>query len=1716
MKAQTRISRLFASIAFTNIVLWLPCIGVHANAAIIISEFMAENSNGLRDEDGDRPDWIEIFNLGGADLNLDGWFLTDNGANLTKWRFPAVTLPPNSFLLIWASGKNRTNDPARLHTNFRLEKNGEFLALVDSATNVVSAFSPTFPAQQADISYGRDGADPSVVGYFSNPTPGALNRAAGDGIAAEPVLSLESGVYTNDSLTLTIEAAPNAVVYYTLDGSVPTLGSSVYSGPIVLSNNVTIKAVAYQPDFLPSAIVARTFVFLDASSRDFNSNLPLMILNTGGPVPANVPPGGPRRNGGLIVIDNPLGRASLRDAPQFVGPAAFELFGQTSLDFPKHPHRIEVQDASGNDLNVSLLGLPADADWQLQNPYDDKSFLNDFLGFELFEKMGRYAPRRRFVEVFVDNGTGKLSYPQDYYGIMVLFEKIEVDRHRVNIAELTPTNTTEPEITGGYIFKKDKDSVGDINFSSPGGLGFLGIPLKLHEPKPNEVRNNPGINSFFPGPGFTPAGSNQLNYLRNYLGSMERALYTNDWLTRTGTNHYSNYLDADSFVDQHWIVEFTKQIDGYRLSSFFTKDRGGKLKMEPIWGWKLSFGNCDFAQGGLTNNWYYEIIGEQDHPWLRRLITGSPAATDIAGDPDFTQKIADRWSVLRTNVLNATNVNDRIRDLSRLLDEAATRDFAQYPRLGTYVWPNPSGIGQGRDVDYVRPTNYFGTTTNSIIGQMTKFVLGRYLWIDSQFTGAPVFSESGGMVTNGLLVSISAGPGATIYYTLDGSDPRAPGGSVAANALIYSGPIAIASNVRIVARAKKVGAWKDTWSGPTAAAFYIALPPLRITEVMYHPAEPPPGLPIDVDDFEFIEVKNISDGALNVNGFTLSDGVQFTFPSVVLAAGQLAVVVKNIAAFQSRYGTNIFILGEFAGQLDNSSARLVLTGNLGEPIHDFTYRDDWHPATDGHGFSLVAVDETAPPDAWRTAAGWRPSNAIGGSPGTADTLPVTRPPVLINEALSHSESPLVDYIELHNPTAQPADISGWFLTDDFQTPRKYRVPDATVLPPNGFLVFDESHFNAMPGTPSNFTLNATGDAVFLFSGDGTNLTGHAHGFVFGPAAPGVSFGRHVTSIGEEDFVAQQQRTPGASNTAPLVGPVVLSEIMFHPPEVMSSGDNTGDEFIELRNISASTVQLFDPAHPTNTWQITGTVTYAFPPNTILGSGEHLLLVSFDPVANVSFAAAFRARNGVPEGVPLYGPWIGHLSNAGGNLELSRPDVPRPSDENDGSSPIVVPLVLVDRVNYSSTASWPGDGNGFGLSLQRLALAGYGNDPANWITAAPTPGTDYSPGVAPTIVSQPESQNVFFGTNLVLAVEAAGTPPLRYQWRFEGDDIPGATNASLVLNNFSAENSGVYNVRVFNSGGLVLSSNFVVVGRVGLQIVQQPAHRIVPLDGATNFTVVATASNPIHYQWRFNGSPITAATNATLVVTNIQTTNEGTYTAVVSDGYDTFITQPATLTIVFKPVWMLQPISQTAVEGGSVTFTVAASGTTPIHFRWRTNGITFTNAVFVITPSNSSLTIHNLTTNFNGMRFNVAPTNIAGQGVLSANAFLTVLRDSDGDGLPDDWEQGRPGFNPNDPSDAVRDDDADTMSNRDEYIAGTDYLDPLSYLKVDLSVDGGTILRFMAISNRTYTVQFSDQLGPAQWQKLADVLAKSSNRVEIVVDPAPAAKRYYRLATPLGP
>jgi len=355
------------------------------------------------------------------------------------------------------------------------------------------------------------------------------------------------------------------------------------------------------------------------------------------------------------------------------------------------------------------------------------------------------------------------------------------------------------------------------------------------------------------------------------------------------------------------------------------------------------------------------------------------------------------------------------------------------------------------------------------------------------------------------------------------------------------------------------------------------------------------------------------------------------------------------------------------------------------------------------------------------------------SPGDANWLVLTN--VFINEVLTHTDLPLEDAIELHNASDAPVDISGWWISDTRDDLRKFRVPTNTVLAPHGYMVFYEYQFNPEPGFPGSFAFSsARGDTVWFSATDASGqLTGYRDRAKYGPQFNGISFGRVPTSVGA-DFAAMQSLTfgtsvtagsppnllnmfrtgAGATNSPPRVGPIIISEIMYHPPPI-GTNDNLRDEFVELCNLTATNVSLYDPANATNGWRLRGGVDFDFNTSHSLAPGGFLLLVSFDPASNPSAVAAFRAAYGANG--TLVGPYTGKLDNGGASVELYAPDNPQTTGPDIG----LVPYVLVERIVYGDASPWPTNADGFGQSLQRVTLAAYGNDPANWLAAAPSAG-----------------------------------------------------------------------------------------------------------------------------------------------------------------------------------------------------------------------------------------------------------------------------------------------------------------------------------------------------------------------------------------------------------
>ena len=365
------------------------------------------------------------------------------------------------------------------------------------------------------------------------------------------------------------------------------------------------------------------------------------------------------------------------------------------------------------------------------------------------------------------------------------------------------------------------------------------------------------------------------------------------------------------------------------------------------------------------------------------------------------------------------------------------------------------------------------------------------------------------------------------------------------------------------------------------------------------------------------------------------------------------------------------------------------------------------------------------------------------------------------------------------------------------------------------------------------------------------------------------------------------------------------------------------------------------------------------------------------------------------------------------------------------------------------------------------------------------------------------------------------PPVEFQWKLNGVALPGETNATLFIAAAQTHDAGTYAVAVTQPAtGLSFETRPAqLTGPVVLT--QQPTNLNVRLGSNALFRVVATGIAPLAYQWRFNGTDILGATNGALSLTNCQLPDGGVYQVAVSNSFGLVTSALANLGILINPVITMQPLSQSVAVSGSVTFSIAVTGSpAPFTFEWRrgSQGV-WTN---VTSEPMSFFTLSNVQTNqAGGYRVVVKNAANAQPGIISSNAVLTVLADTDGDGLPDEWEAAH-GLSHTNSIDATLDPDGDGVTNAQEYQAGTDPNDPQSYLRIGgVSCDGTNILRvsFVAISNRTYAVQARENFGDGvSFRNVADVPAAPTNRVVEITRPAGnfTRQQFFRLVTPRTP
>ena len=402
---------------------------------------------------------------------------------------------------------------------------------------------------------------------------------------------------------------------------------------------------------------AWAFFQMHADLAAFNSNLPLMVVTTPGSADdfaSNTPVG-------LSLMDPGSGRVGLRAPPQDSGRARVRIRGSSSASHPKKSFDLELWRAGdSSDRDAALGGLPPDGDWVLYAPYRwDDALMRNALGYQLSRDMGHYAPRTRFVELFIASN-GQIVGPDSYAGVYMIAEEIKRGPERVDVARLGPEDTEPPDITGGYIFKRDRSGPGDAELDPgrAGGTFSFQTPIVPVDPESAEL---------------TPA---QLDYLSRELDQLGWALASSDGRDPTTGRHYSEIIDVDSFIDQHIISVLFKNPDAFRLSTYMHKDREGLVVSGPLWDLDRTSGSID-DRARYPTPWDSSERADPEafifsYGWYRGLFA----------DPAFRERYWSRWDELLSGPFSLPAIHGHIDTYEAELAEAAERNTARWERPG--------------------------------------------------------------------------------------------------------------------------------------------------------------------------------------------------------------------------------------------------------------------------------------------------------------------------------------------------------------------------------------------------------------------------------------------------------------------------------------------------------------------------------------------------------------------------------------------------------------------------------------------------------------------------------------------------------------------------------------------------------------------------------------------------------------------------------------------------------------------------------------------------------------------------------------------------------------------------------------------------------------------------------------------------------------------------
>lgn len=492
---------------------------------------------------------------------------------------------------------------------------------------------------------------------------------------------------SNELMQATLREGPNILAVQVHNQS---FDSSDMSALFFLSLGINNETTLYAP----------TPEWFTAPISFASSNLPLIAIHTNGQAIQDEP----RITAQMGIINNGENIRNFwsDDYNDYDGQISIEIKGSSSQIFPKKNYSIETQDAEGENLNVSLLGMPEENDWVLHGPYSDKSLIRNDLTYHIGRAMGRYAPRTRYCELMIND---------DYRGIYMLTEKIKRDDNRVDIANVKPEDIEGDELTGGYLVQIDRDN------GHPDDGFYSNYP-------PNQFYS-------YVEPDFDEMQPIQEEYIRTYLRNFENAMNVNAF------TNYQQYIDVPSLVDYVISNELAKEVDSYRLSAYMYKRKdsnGGKLHFGPLWDLNLSYGNYDYCPES-PDGWAYQFDVTCGSPlpfWINKLMVV----------PEVRNTMNCRWFELRSTILHTDTLMQYIDDRATQFDEAQSRNFTRWPVLDQYIWPN----------------SFVGGTYQQEINFLKNWLQQRLLWMDNNMIGTCVVANENMENPPSNLVTVSPNP----------------------------------------------------------------------------------------------------------------------------------------------------------------------------------------------------------------------------------------------------------------------------------------------------------------------------------------------------------------------------------------------------------------------------------------------------------------------------------------------------------------------------------------------------------------------------------------------------------------------------------------------------------------------------------------------------------------------------------------------------------------------------------------------------------------------------------------------------------------------------------------------------------------------------------------------------------------------------------------------